>query len=268
MFKPKENLENLNQLELLKHFNSLFDLLALKHSYYNAFDNILDCCINAFCFNYNKDIMDRIRSTYTQDERYMIGEMLQIWIFYMNNAVKTDNSFYDFFGNFYEDKSMSKTTGFAQYFTPESICHLMAMVVVTTDIKNSVYEPTCGSGRLNLAMHATNNKLFHYGNDLDITCAKMATLNFLIHGIKGVVTCDDALWPKNAFKGAFIINYKTAPYIEYIDNADDAYYILNNILPENNATKFEVDFNKSDKSHKQIIVATSLTDVGKQLELF
>lgn len=270
MFKPKENIKQASYPELLKHFNSLFDHLALRHSYYNAFDNFLDCCINAFCINYDADTMERIRKTYTQDERYMFGEMLQIWVLCMDKRIHSDSSFHDFFGNFYEEKAMSKKYGFAQYFTPEPICNLMVSLVNISEETSYVYEPTCGSGRLNLAMHAHNNKLFHYANDLDITCAKMTTLNFLIHGVKGMVTCDDGLFVKNDFKGAFLINYQTAPFIEYITNADLAYKILNSIVPTSKP-KLNIDFEKLEKSNiasTPVRQVNSLSELGEQLSLF
>lgn len=270
MFKPKENLKELSYSDLLKYFNSLFDHLALRHSYYNAFDNFLDCCINAFCINYDNDIMERVRKSYTQDERYMFGEMLQIWVLCMDKRIKFDDSFHDFMGNFYEEKAMSKQHGFAQYFTPETICKFMASIVNVSEEAKHVYEPTCGSGRLNLAMHSNNNKLFHYANDLDITCVKMTTLNFLIHGVKGIVTCDDGLFMKSAFKGAFLVNYQTAPFIEYINDADLAYNVLNSIVPSSKP-KLNIDFEKLEKSNiastptQQV---TSLSELGQQLTLF
>lgn len=61
-----------------------------------------------------------------------------------------------------------------------------------------------------------NPKLFHHANDLDFTCVKMSALNFMLHGIKGVVTCDDALNQSGkAFRSAFIVNDTIAPSLYY-----------------------------------------------------
>lgn len=270
MFTPKQNLVELDKVKLLQYFNSLFEQLAYRHSYYQVFDNFLDCNINSFCMNYNHDIMERIRKTYNQEERYIFGEMLSIWILYMDKHILNDDIFHDFYGNFYEANAMSKKHGFAQYFTPEPLCMLMASIVNVSN-KKTVHEPACGSGRLNLAMHANNHKLFHHANDLDLTCAKMTTLNFLIHGVKGIVTCDDGLFPGTSFKGAFIINYTSAPFIEYVDNVDLAYKLLNIIRPKTNpnltiATD-EVKKNQIDISNLTGEI-TSLSELGKQLSLF
>lgn len=230
MFTPHANLTSLNFNELIKYFNQLFSQVSMKHGSYNTFDSFLDCCINGLSFNYNREIMDRIVKDFTQDERYIFGEMLQIWVRCMDLKVQNDNSFYDFFGNVYEQNSMTKEKGFAQYFTPEPVCKLLAQLTVQANKEGeTINEPACGSGRNNLAAHSINHKLFHVANDLDITCAKMCALNFAIHGIKGIVTCDDGLFPKSKFRGAFIINYITAPFIKYVNNVNLAYNLIENI---------------------------------------
>jgi|GEM_PF-1440219 len=270
MFKPKENLRNLSYAELLKYFNSLFEELAIRHNHYNAFDNFLDICINGFCFNYDKDLMERIRKTYSIEERQMFSEMVQLWILIMNKRVPDNNSFHDFFGNYYEEKAMSKQQGFAQYFTPEPICHLVVSLVNVSESSTYVHEPACGSGRFNLAMHANNHKLIHHANDLDMTCAKMTALNFLIHGVKGVVTCEDALILKKSFKGAFIVNYDHVLQIEYIDDVNLAYSVLKAIFPSSKPL-LNIDFQKLEESNLHINATeqvSSLSELNKQLSLF
>lgn len=223
------NLSKKSFIDLEKIFTSYFDLLALKHGYYYVFDHYLDSIINAFCFNYNEEAMNYIRNRYCQNERYVLGEMLKIWIKIMDLKITSDNDFFDWFGYYYEKNAMSKQQGFAQYFTPEHICKFMAMLVMNDNvIQENVYEPTCGSGRLNLSAHSINNKLFHVANDLDYTCAKMSALNFMIHGIRGIVTCDDALLPKSKFKGAFVINSGIVPSIQFIADVNEAYLYINN----------------------------------------
>lgn len=199
-----------------KDFEKAFDKLAYKHGHYQVFENFLDCAINGFCFNYSPDIMEGIRIRYTQDERYIFGELIKLWIFSCKEEIKHDNSWFDFFGNFYEANAMSKQKGFAQYFTPESICKLMVELTGINESDKAMYEPTCGSGRFNLAKHAQNPKLFHYANDLDFTCVKMTALNFMTHGIKGVVTCEDALnIPGKSFRSAFIVNDTIVPSLHF-----------------------------------------------------
>lgn len=46
-----------------------------------------------------------------------------------------------------------------------------------------------------------------------------------------MVTCEDALILKKSFKGAFIVNYDYVLQIEYIDDVNLAYSVLNAIFP-------------------------------------
>lgn len=205
-------------IQLDKEFVSLFDKLAYKHGHYSIFDDFLDMALNSFSFNYDQQIMENIRKKYPEKERIIFGQMIFTWLKIQKSQIINDLDTFDYLGYFYEKNAMSKQKGFAQYFTPEHICKLMSLLVLNNNNSNqkSLCEPTCGSGRMNLSAHSMNPKLFHVGNDLDYTCFKMTSLNFMIHGIRGVTTCDDALIPKKNFRGAFIVNdFGTAPYLHF-----------------------------------------------------
>lgn len=211
-----------------REFIKTFDKLAYKYGHFQVFENFLDCAINGFCFNYAPETMENIRKRYTQDERYIFGELIKLWILICDKKIKTDSCWHDFFGNFYEENALSKKNGFAQFFTPEDICNFMVKIVDPVE-RETMAEPACGSGRFNLAAHAHNPKIFHHGNDLDFTCVKMAALNFMIHGIKGIVTCDDALSiPGNSFRCAFIVNDSIVPSLFYTED----YTLTQNYLHE------------------------------------
>lgn len=267
MFTQRKDLDQLGEQELLSYFNSLFNQVAIRHGYHNAFENFMDCCINGFCFNYDKTVMEYIRKKYTQDERHIFGEMLRVWIMSMNKRITSDNMFYDFLGTFYEQQAMSKQKGFAQYFTPDTICIFMASIVSPSEEAQYVHEPTCGSGRMNLAMHAQNHRLFHVANDLDYTCAKMAALNFMVHGVKGIVTCDDGLFPKRSFKGAFVVNYRQAPYLEFIDDVDVAYGFIHLVVPSEKVNEQPVETSEQPIT-TETDQANSSPKPGEQLTLF
>ena len=133
-------------------------------------------------------------------------------------------------------------------------------------------EPTCGSGRLNLAIHSVNHKCLHRANDLDWTCAKMTALNFAVHGVKGLITCDDGLWPKKSFKGAFLVNYTRAPYIEYIPDCEAAYMLEKMIFPQ--PEKVDIPQEVAEKyipENTEKVLNTSfasISEAGQQLNLF
>ena len=215
-----------------KEFEKVFNEIAYKHGHFQVFENFLDCTINGFCFNYCNNTMEAIRKRYNQNERHQFGELIKYWILICKEEITTDNSWFDFFGTFYEANAISKQKGFAQFFTPSTICDFM--VKITDPINGeSIAEPACGSGRFNLAAHAQNPKLFHFANDLDFTCVKMSALNFMIHGIKGVVTCDDTLSPPNTkFRNAFIVNDTIVPSLHFTtDYAFTQNYIEKKINP-------------------------------------
>lgn len=269
MFTPHHDLHKLNSSQIDKHFNSLLDRLAERYSYYNAFEAFLDCAINSLSKNYSEQTMEAIRKTYSQDERYMLGEMINCWILSCNQNIPDDNSFHDFLGLMYEKNAMAKQNGFAQYFTPEPICELMIAILSPYKEAQAIAEPACGSGRMNLAAHASNHRLIHYANDLDYTCAKMAALNFFVHGVKGVVTCDDTLLPKQSFKGAFAVNFGSYPNIEFIDDANIAYHYLYLVMPprdkEEDRSATNLTGGQEGEFHKKVITPS---EIGKQLSLF
>lgn len=268
MFTPHNDLQKLNSSQLEKHFSSLLDQLAQRHAHYNAFEAFLDCAINSLSKNYSQQTMEAIRNTYSQDERYMLGEMMHCWIFSCNQNIPDDHSFHDFIGLMYEKNAMAKQKGFAQYFTPEPLCELMVKLISPYKEARAIAEPACGSGRMNLATHASNHRLIHYANDLDYTCAKMTALNFFIHGVKGVVTCDDTLVPKQSFKGAFAVNFGSYPIIDFIDDVNIAYRYLHLVMPreeKDDRSATNLKGYQEGELNKKIITPS---EIGKQLDLF
>lgn len=210
-----------------KAFENTFNSLARKYGSYDVFDTLLDLAINSLSFNYDSRIIEVIRKKYTQEEKYNFGELIKYWILIMKDKVR-NNKYFDFWGHFYELNAMSKEKGFAQYFTPDDVCKLMVQISLMNNSESKrVYEPTCGSGRLNLAINSIQPNMYHIASDLDITCAKMSALNFFIHGIRGVVICDDALIAKSKFRGAFIINENNKLGINYCSDKDIIYKHIN-----------------------------------------
>lgn len=82
-----------------------------------------------------------------------------------------------------------------QFFTPEEMAVLCAKICGGD--YNTCNDPTCGSGRLLLAglKLARENGIepYIYGEDLSYTCIRMATLNMLVQGARGVLRCGDTL---------------------------------------------------------------------------
>lgn len=160
------------------------------------------------------------------------------WFELAVRRIRTDGA-YDSFGAIYEAKYQSsfKAKSAGQFFTPMTICDLMARTTsesnkkclsATEDIV-TFNDCACGSGRTLLSAWKIcdkyNRNLF-YAGDLDSTSVYMCALNFLIHGMVGTVEKRDALTREWHF--AFIVNACKVPYannfscLQYYD--DEAEY--------------------------------------------
>lgn len=236
----------------LKPFFKLFDVLSRRHGYYYLWEDFLTLFINGFSFDYcTKEDLEGFQKKYTKEERLKIGEMIKEVLFIMDKKITSENSWFDFFGTFYEIASLSKQNGFSQFFTPAPVCTFMAQILDPQSAEN-FSDPCCGSGRFSLAANSVNLGKFHFLVDLDFTCVKMAALNLMMHGIRGIVICDNSLnRPGKEFKGAFIINRNLQltgiPQIEYIKEASQAYnFVRFNIYSKEDFEENKVEENKDD----------------------
>jgi type I restriction enzyme M protein len=77
-----------------------------------------------------------------------------------------------------------------QFYTPAEVSRTMAMVLElgkASSAKQSIYDPTCGSGSLLLkahdeAMHRTGLDLAIYGQEMDNATSALARMNMVLHG--------------------------------------------------------------------------------------
>ena len=91
--------------------------------------------------------------------------------------------------NFATESGKSK----GQFYTPAEVSRIMASVIGINKAKNqkeTVYDPTCGSGSLLLKAHAeaksaTGFDLAIYGQEMDIATAGLSRMNMLIHNAAG-----------------------------------------------------------------------------------
>ncbi len=98
----------------------------------------------------------------------------------------------DILGDMYQGAITYGEAG--QYMTPESITQLMAEL--TGDRGVTVYDPCCGSGRMLLATANQNrNRMLRLfvGQDVDLRCVRMTTLNLALHNLTGYVIWGNTL---------------------------------------------------------------------------
>ena len=118
--------------------------------------------------------------------------------------------FFDLFGHMYEQMFLlkSKASSNGQFFTPDSLCKLMADITddgVEEKVSHIgpviVNDPACGSARTLLAHfmdktredHALAGMYYYEAADIDLPTCKMAACNMMIHGLQGKVVCQDQL---------------------------------------------------------------------------
>jgi hypothetical protein len=100
-----------------------------------------------------------------------------------------------------------------QFFTPDSICTLMAKLAATDDAREgaeiqegseetreaessatkTVADPCCGSGRLLLAAARENRNRYFVGQDIDHRCVKITAINLALWNLYGKVIWGNSL---------------------------------------------------------------------------
>lgn len=135
--------------------------------------------------------------------------LVALWAVMVSNEMENGNAF-DLFGQLYEQMFLlkSKASANGQFFTPGSLCRLMADITdpvnEENDTKNGfirVNDPACGSARTLLAHfmkktydnRALSGLYYYEAADIDLPTCKMAACNMMIHGMQGRVVCQDQL---------------------------------------------------------------------------
>lgn len=75
-----------------------------------------------------------------------------------------------------------------QFFTPDSVCELMAGLTVPndrTDQPKTINDPACGSGRQLLAVAKKQPHWEFTGQDVDHRCVQMTAINMGLNGLRG-----------------------------------------------------------------------------------
>lgn len=82
----------------------------------------------------------------------------------------------------------------AQFFTPDSLCTLMAELTGDDGpASGRVCDPCCGSGRMLLSMAKVNRNRLFVGQDADLRCVKITAINLALHNLYGYVIWGNSL---------------------------------------------------------------------------
>lgn len=214
----------------MKTFNEIFEELARHNDRSVIWNDFLDYSIEVNLLNLN-DEKTQFKKNYHGNE-HQYWDMITAWVTQLSEKLEKV-PYYDLLGQFYEElvTSQAKSKNLGQFYTPVSVTELLSAISVDNQKKNNLHgkianDPTCGSARMLLSAHVhSKGELILYGQELDETSAKMATLNFWSHGARGSVLHMDTLTGE-IFRGWRVNRYLyhgiPVPHIEEISNEAEA----------------------------------------------
>ena len=209
--------------EFVKYLSEVSDNHGIKQE--ERLDAFCDFIISMFSTDSYKP--DGFKPSVATPENYDYINLVISWCSMVAEEMERGNAF-DLFGQLYEQMFLlkSKASSNGQFFTPDSLCRLMADIT-DADVEEKVShigpvivnDPACGSARTLLAHfmaktsidHALAGRYFYEAADIDLTTCKMAACNMMIHGMQGKVVCQDQLsLPKPS--AIFYINEVRYPF--------------------------------------------------------
>lgn len=196
----------------LTKLKSIFSKLTYTCSKEKAFTEILDFLLVPFqYFDTNEELTSHHQFLTTHKHKSLITE-------FFVELGELNEGFKDPLGEFFMSEISHGHMG--QYFTPEPICDMMAMMT-NSELENgqTILDPACGSGRFLLSAAKMNRNAMFFGADLDPNCCKMALLNLLLNSLTGEIAHMDSL------SNLFYTSFMTGTII--IDGFHRPYYKVN-----------------------------------------
>ena len=212
-------------MEQLKSFSQYILQIGYKYGLHSVFDDFLEMVVCALSLGAKEDRYHEIVRNYEKPDAYLMAEAFGSLVIEMDN---NGDGLKDGFGDFYMEYLSYGRNG--QFFTPESLCDMMARILYPAGFGEKVADCCCGSGRMLLAAARVSRNSLFFGADIDRTCAMMCLINLCLNGLMGEVCWMDTLM--NRFYGGWRIELhleKAVPYIREITK-DESYIVLR--LPE------------------------------------
>jgi hypothetical protein len=219
---------------------------------------------------------------FTQDKVTVLIKMME--------CLQLSEPFEDVFGTVYEyTASKSKASAYGQFFTPEHVSQMMAMLVLGNDKADhtlKLQEPCCGSGRSVLQaskiLRGRGDRYEWTCIDLDPICVKMCVVNCFLNSIPGIFFYGDTLRGEMYYcytiELVFVEGYMM-PLLQYHDSTSDAFIRLReNLFPTMVATPKPEPLTLfgdlteyvevKTKAYNKAITKTQSGDTSEQLSLF
>ncbi len=192
----------------LKQFNSLFFEFQYKHNLSQVFDDLLTLIICSMGRGTQEKLYFETIKRYDNKEIENFYRLFaELMMIYNKDLASEDWS--DPLGTYYEFLASNyKKSAFGQFFTPKTICDLMAQITITPkEWGKTISEPCCGSGRMILASNQAAEGNYYVCQDLDPICCKMTAINLCFHKIRGEVHCMNSLLNEKP-RFSLAINYE------------------------------------------------------------
>lgn len=180
-------------------FCKVIEMLGRRYDLARVFDDFLTI---AMCSVHQINIASRLQEKDPDNEKLYLDTIKSYDREELNQFAKLlslvqlsvyDEPYSDLLGQYFTEHITRGANG--QYFTPEPVCELMAMLQGVDEKVSGqrVYDPACGSGRLLLQFAKTAPNNYFYANDVSLTCNKMSSLNFMFNGLRGEVASMNSL---------------------------------------------------------------------------
>lgn len=112
----------------IRDFNNVFSKLTYRYETSSVFSDYLDYCIYVFNTERNEADLQTIKDRYKSYYQHF-PELFHAHVQANAKMITEPTDWYDLLGTFYEAVlSPYKASAFGQFFTPEHICDLMAMI--------------------------------------------------------------------------------------------------------------------------------------------
>ncbi len=225
----------------MESFSKIILRVADHYGVHHVFPDFLEIAVCALSLGSKEDHYLKIISKYKPKEVQLLADAFTSLVCEMDND---GDGLKDCLGDFFMEHVSFGRNG--QYFTPQPICDMMAMLTNPNGVGKTVADCACGSGRTLLAAARISRLNSFYGADIDRTCCLMAVINFCLNGMTGEVAWMDSL--SNRFYGGWQIDIHPAQPVTFVREITEAesYVFLRvpevkpKVLPVSEPEKVEV----------------------------
>lgn len=205
----------------MKTFTQILLRVSDRYGMHRLFPDFLEMIVCALSAGRKEDRYLEIVKNYQPSEVVQLSEAFASLVMEMDDH---GSGMKDSLGDFFMDHVSHGNNG--QYFTPQPLCDMMAMITNPVGSGLNIADCACGSGRTLMAAAKVSRFNQFYGADIDRTCCMMAVINLCLNGMIGEVAWMDSL--SNHFYGAWKIECHPEhpiPCIREITE-DESYIVL------------------------------------------